>query len=548
MAKQKLFNMSAIIGLPRTKAIIAGVLVLAALVGARAALAQSGECDGYVCVDYQGFAPEDEVLGGWLADDYIISVEWLPQLVYTGGLWPFTWVSAADGVMSVQGWHQNPEYNPFSVPGHLRKTFDLEPGTYWFHSRISGRGDVVVSPRYTDQYGNDMVYQTALWSPYTWVWSDEIMSFVVDYETSVTIDIEIGHTEAGPLYLDHLWLAKTSDTYPTPNGSPTVPPNATPGAVPTEFCNPLPTSNVAYPTATPTPGGGTFALVEDFGRKNFGDNEMWGSLNGAGYEVVDYPNHSPINPIGAGQIDYSSPVSDTVDRAGVAIRFAEALTRTLYLDGYARTGNIFAGVTHTLEVWAYDGATWTQEGEFTLLPNLWRPFHVAISPDIVIVAVVGRRSDDLPGVFIVDDFYIYDNLRLAKYCNGQFPDGTWNGGQWDPGSGGTDDGVNNIIWPGDKPCPGDIVAPNNFWGGLLAQLTLFLDSTFAFMPYHLPGSLTEMVRDKIASPVITFVVLAAVLIDFRVFVSVVGIFLTLEGARAIWSLWMFIKKSIPFLN
>jgi hypothetical protein len=89
--------------------------------------------------------------------------------------------------------------------------------------------------------------------------------------------------------------------------------------------------------------------------------------------------------------------------------------------------------------------------------------------------------------------------------------------------------------------------PNNFWGPLLAQLTVFLDNIYAFAPYHEPSSLTELVRNMIGSPIAVYLGVAATFFDLRIPLICIGIVLTLTIGRTIRGVWIIIKESIPFL-
>lgn len=147
----------------------------------------------------------------------------------------------------------------------------------------------------------------------------------------------------------------------------------------------------------------------------------------------------------------------------------------------------------------------------------------------------------------VDDVYFYDSLANAPRCDGTYPDGIddYTGDENNPGLGNDD---TPITYPPDKPCPPDVVVPNNFWGQILSQLTLFLDQLFAFMPFHQPNSLTQLTQDLIGSPIGTFSAVIGVLFDLKIPVLMASLFLILESARGLWSVWIAIKKSIPFMN
>jgi hypothetical protein len=53
-----------------------------------------------------------------------------------------------------------------------------------------------------------------------------------------------------------------------------------------------------------------------------------------------------------------------------------------------------------------------------------------------------------------------------------------------------------------------------------------------------------MTRDLISSPIVSFAAIAAIFIDLRSILTVATIIVTMEGARAAWSMWIFIKSTI----
>lgn len=155
------------------------------------------------------------------------------------------------------------------------------------------------------------------------------------------------------------------------------------------------------------------------------------------------------------------------------------------------------------------------------------------------------ESYDTP-VFL-DDVYLYTSAGDMPYCNGSIPSSAIDIGAADNNPYTSGSGTRFFVnQPADRPCPPDIIAPNNFWGALLAGITQFIDVTLGPWPTHQPGQMTQMVTNLISSPIVTFATLAALFVDLRFTILVAGIIITMETVRSLRSVYMFIKTLLPW--
>lgn len=526
-------------------AIIVVVLLALALPAYSQASPESG------CVYAYSFYTDTE---GWAAVDRPpwngTSLSW--QDKQTFGVWPF--LSIEYGLLKMSA------SSIGSLPGAW-KTEWLEPGRY--RLRFMAAADRTWS--LNKNVGTNIYVSNALGVRGTNIFSGTLNNtfseFTTDYfdvssPSSVSFLFEGGETSTN-WYVSFVCVEMDATPTQTPMpGTPTATPvsaTSTPLPTGTPYCQnstPTPTPEIPEfsltPTPTPTADQSNWSVIEQFEQYSLGG--IW-TRSGAGIIISQNNGRNTAAP-GSAWI----PNSNTQSSPQTALIYARpgGFNSPFYLDVWSQAGYLPSGRTETLKVWkTTDGSTWVLESQLNVSGGSWYPLHVQVN-DSGVVAIAFSANDDITstvGGLYLDDIYFYGNIVRAQNCDGTYADGSERGsGIGSIGSGGSGDGTNIIPWPADKPCPGNIVAPNNFWGGLLAQLTLFLDTTFAFMPAHIPESISNYFESLVSSPVLTFAVLSSVLLDFRI---CGGVWLMVAGlmlAQAAWSLWMFIKKSIPFLN
>jgi len=364
---------------------------------------------------------------------------------------------------------------------------------------------------------------------------------VVDRSTSAELEAAFAYAPLERrVWVDYIWVQKVSDSYPTPNPAlPTLPAVATPPPMPTEVCR---------ESTPPTPAPDQFSLTPTPAPYQFYDHETFNSGTGNWTRIagtvgwVSSPSHSNSLDVGALQMQYSDDEANLGERDAAAFAFSPPITGPVYVQGFAHVdAQLLAGQTAWLEVWYLDdAATWQKDGQHMLGYNRWQPFHSEL-PSVTIQAVglaVYRSDGNVTETVTVDDLTIYNNLNLRPLCS------KYNNADGTDANAFPVQGRYNITYPADKVCPPDLAdVPNNFWGPLLAGLTILTDNLFAFAPTYTPGRLPAIARAALAPFTVTFVLLLSFL-RFDQFFVTQGIKLLGIGFFWVRDVWVWLIRSV----
>lgn len=513
-------------------------------------------CGGDTCATADDFESDTN---GWEPAEPGTVAEWAASGTYsrTCNWWEFYcsgWTSTASGVLNV---HINPPLTYVALPAAtIHKWVDLTPGTYKVISRFSADPIDVAANRLLAAVSVAVNYNNTTAQLSTeggWTTSSrqftqfESSTFTIDRAGSAELVADFsGAPIEHMVSVDFIWLVRVSDSYPTPNPAlPTLPAYATPPPLPTEACRllqPTPTPGAFSLTPTATPPA-SFYNHETF---NTGTGN-WGRVAG----TVDWvsQNHGNSIDLGAVRLAYSLVTDTFTSRSALAFQFSPAITGPVYLNGFVYVNNaILAGASAYLEVWYLDGGdVWHSEQEHLLGAGSWRPFHSQMpSGTIKALGLAARRSDgDTAQTITVDDLTVYNRYEERPLCslyNGSTPQ-TADANLYPRAD------VYSINVPNGRDCPpASLDVPNNFWGPLLAGLTVFLDRITAPFPGHSPGTTTTAASELSQAPVWQFLAIIASLWDLRPILAAAGLLIALEGVRAVWSLWLFVKRTVPFLG
>lgn len=538
----------------RSKRILAALLILVVVVNlfGMVGLTLAAACGSYDCADQSDFSTND--LNGWDAAGTSMTVQWTGNIAFG---WP-PFKSSADGVMAVRYLGSPAEGSGAAYPA-LAKTIYLQPGLYQVVFRAATdveRWDPKTSP-------NIIVNANGIFGMAAGtigVWDNTVKKTFVTFTTDVftitsasSAQFTIGARNIGAatFLVDYIWIVRTAD-YTVGEGTPTpIGPSgqATPIPSATPYCitsaTPTPTPDVpAFSltptmTPTPTPSGPELWQVFDTFEVTIGSN--W-TRTGSGVRWTAVPRFQ-TGVDGSAFIPYSSGAFSS--RSALVYHPATPITSTTYVDTWAQVFMVPVGETAHIQVWVLDVDTssWTQVSDDQLSAQNWYPHHDTMTEatgGTAAIAFTATRSDNPgggDGVYL-DSVYLYGDLSMAPHCDQIFNNAV------PPVDAGNGVGLK---WPIDKPCPQNLNVPNNFWGGLLANLTLFLDSVFAFSPLHQHLGISDMIGDLISGPIFFQVRLYAMFFDLRIpllaLIAIIGI----NAAETIYSVWIKIKDAIPFL-
>lgn len=541
----------------RVPNLIIGLALVASLLAyVPAPAAQADEpCSGETCATADDFESD---IDGWEIAEPGTVAEWQASQTFakTCQWWEFGcqgYSSTASGVMAV---HINPPMTYIEMPAaKLKKWVDLTPGTYKVITRFSSDPMNLANPSRVTTFSVGVRYNNTTTQELAGRgWSNTSRQFTVFESSTFTVDrsvsaeLEAAFSYAPPehtVHIDYIWLVRVSTDYPTPNPAmPTLPAYATPPPLPAEVCRtlqPTPTPGAFSLTPTPVPP----ARFYDHESFNAGTGN-WGTLAGS-VSWVSTPNHGNSLDLGAVRIAYSDNGDPVTSRAALAFGFTPVITAPVYLNGFVRANDaILAGVSAYLQVHALENDIWSMREEHQLGYGRWQPFHTDITTGTIqALALTVRRSDsNITQTVTLDDLTVYNSFDSRPLCS------SYNG------SASTVDAneypqpdVYGIVVPIDRECPpASLDVPNNFWGPLLAGLTVFLDRLTAPFPGHTPGSTTSAARELSQAPVWNFLAIIAGIWDLRPLLAGAGVILAIEGVRAVWSLWIFIKRTVPFLG
>jgi hypothetical protein len=482
------------------------------------------------------------------------------------------WQSEAYGVLTMTT-NANYDYYNADQRSGIRKTFWLEPGRYQVAVRIAGDRPASSVVYYTvDAFGSLRTAKILNFPQgignvgWTEIETTETEATSFTIETVGDVSIVLTADQYSTIYLDYVYLIRLSDVTPYPSATPgpgtpsatpgpptatstPIPPQATPVPAATAYCQPKPTAGL--PAYTPTYGV-RWSYFEGFDNALTGVNNFWATM-GEGVSIVYNVGHRALN---AGGIPNSAdPGGGSMDRPALIYRPTTPLTGTVYVDVWSTASFVAAGVTQQLEVWVEDagyagGAYWTKMDDVTVSHRTWYPAHWEISPPtggdysgvISAIAFVAKRSDGaaLEKVYL-DDVSLYNHLTMAPYCDGTFPDGTEIVGP--ERDNGIDDDVYFINVPVGRDCPGDIMRPNNFWGMLLAGVTMFLDNQTALSPGHTPGTTRDLATQYVMSPLGGVVILASIILDWNIPITMIKIYFVFQIGLGVVGIWKLIRRT-----
>lgn len=525
--------------------LVAGFLLIALVVNLLGLVGRvfATSCGDYECVDQSEFDTDDPTHNGWQPSnggnhtDNVLG--WVSRISF-GIFW---WATSADGVLTVNG--SSPTFH---------KTIYLQPGQYRIVTRVAKDLDLggdglfaFATPPGTTSFGIGFF---PIFNGFTTIVTDE---FTVSSPGDVTFELA-GETST-PLYFDYIWIVQSTTATPTPGaGTPTattVPAASTPIPTSTPYCitasataTPGPPQFQLTPTVTPSPNPNNWTVLEHFDYATL--SSIW-TVAGNGVYNSFSTGRGTSKPgavfipysVAPGGWDYTSML-----RTALIWRPDTVLTDTIYADGWARADFVPVGTSVYAEVWTLDGGTlqWSQAYTTQVSSGTWYNFHYELTSagGIVAVAFLSSRSDDATsGGIYLDDIYLYGDLENSPLCDGAYIS--------PPAGGPEPPDTTPITFPGDKPCPPNLNVPNNFWGPLLANLTLFLDGLFAFSPLHTNLNLAGSVHDLLSSPIIIYLQLVAMFFDLRIPLAVLGVIIAINAADIIYNTWLKIKGAIPFL-
>lgn len=530
---------------PKSKA-VAAFLLMALVVNLLGFVGRAfaTTCGDYECVDQSEFSTDDPAHFGWLPSnggnhtDNVVG--WVSTMNF-GLPWLGT---SADGVLTVAG--SSPTFH---------KTMYLQPGQYLIVTRAGTSFNL---------FGSDRLFMNVTPAGTT---SFNVGSFPIpnNFQTIISneftvsspgdVDIELQGDSSTTLYFDYIWIVQSSTPTPTPGaGTPTVTPvpaAATPIPTGTPYCitesataTPGPPQFELTPTATPSPNLNNWTVLDHFDFATL--SSIW-TVAGNGVYNSFSTGRGTSKP-GAVFIPYSVAPGGwdhtSMLRTALIWRPTDVLTDTVYTDGWARADFVPTGTAVTAEVWTLDGGTleWSQADTTQVSSGSWYNFHTELTSagGVVAVAFLSSRSDDATsGGIYLDDIYIYGDLANSPRCDGAYIS--------PPGGGPEPPDTTPITFPSDKPCPPNLNVPNNFWGPLLANLTLFLDGLFAFSPLHNNLNLAGTVRDLINAPIFIYLQLIAMFFDLRIPIAVVLVIIAINVADTIYNTWIKVKDAIPFV-
>lgn len=519
-------------------------------------------CGNYTCAAREEF---DADIGEWLpstAEEHETRLSWLAEKSVG-----FVWApSRGTGVMQVSG----------SGRPIAEWPVYLDAGTYRMVARAAADGFRGIEwPSLTVRLygpdGEDLLTGGELFLAYGVAGEfREFESTEFTLTSSGPVNVALQQALGGNntnVYYDYVWIVRDDTPTPTPAaGTPTTTPapaGATPippgaaycvAAVPTP--TPGPGQFGATPTPTPAPGWNVF---DSFDAAPL--SSVW-RARGSGIAVRNNVGR-PGTRVGSVFVPYSPETGLTYasELTRTALILERAFTLPFFVTLYAQADFVPAGGAAYVEAWvldpAYDAGSgpaprWLKADQEQISARQWYPTYWVINPpvggsgEVTAIAFVTRRGNSTSGGAYIDDLYLFSSEALAPRCDGTYP-GFGNPGN--PGEGGGGDDSYTISLPEGRTCPPPVMdVPNNFWGPLLAGLTEAVDNLGEEFPGYAPGGLVSQTQELIASPLGTAFALTAAFIDIRWGLFFLSIYWSLEIARAIWSAWIAVKKTIPFLN
>jgi hypothetical protein len=536
-------------------ALVLSIMALGWAAGAASGQAVDGCPDGPDCIDAADF---DTDLDGW--SPYQSGASWMNDKTLGLG-------NLAYGLLYIHDQHY--ELGEGLLSG-ASKTFYLQVGAYKVVLRagqdatfLANRHQVRITYPDVSQTQTIFEHRFSAWSYGTF----ETGTFWITRPGSVRIDV--GSDVPIASYYDFIYLEQQPSTSPTstptatffhatntpggPTETATIPPTATTTPVPlaqqatsipagTSVCRnvtPTPTGGVpVYGTTEPTPAF-SISRLEQFEHYHI-YNEGWKRL---GQVSEGSDDHS-------GNGSYSAAISyDLHGAITTTATFSNALTFSplgfgypIWLNAWAKADVVPVGQTAQAEVWQEIDGTWYLASSTNISAGRWYPIHAVLDAAADAIAFVATRSDSPSfGYALIDDVYLYAPESAAPFCSGEYPAGAL-GIRGIPNSSYVYS-PHMLNYPGDKPCPGAVMEPNNLWGMILSQFTFFLDTLMAYAPAHLIGETRALAQQYLISPIGGLVILATVIIDWNIPMLAIKIFVAVEAGIGIVGIWKAIRRT-----
>ena len=314
---------------------------------------------------------------------------------------------------------------------------------------------------------------------------------------------------------------------------------ATPAAPAAAVCQsgtPVPVSDI--PSYSATPVSGVIGMLETFQQYSVDLSSRWSR---SGNVVPSGSDHTGDGGVSI-KIQYDPHWATTT-----ASGFDQALILetnfgvATWVNAYAQADVVLAGGSAKMEIWELVGSTWSRVGSDSIGAQYWYPIHAAISASATHIAFVPARSDTpSAGWTYLDDVYIYSPEANQPYCSGGYPTGTMaiNGGDISNGNGST-----TIMYPVGKECPTSIMQPNNIWGMLLAQATLFLDGQMAWAPSHVLGATRDLAQQFMLGPLGGIIQIGTIILDWSVPITMLKIYIAFQAGLAVIGIWKTIRRA-----
>lgn len=539
----------------RTKALALAVLV-AALAVLPAFAAGDPACDPYAfCPFIDGFTGG---AGNWSALGNT-QTAWLADKTFGSIL-----RSSADGLLTI------------AVDPHtIEQTIRLDPGSY------------VINARYATDIGWLMVWrshyftvsvitpdaptQTQTLSVFDSATTDRTRENYASFQsapftTTVGGDVKVilawDGVGSNSVFLDHVLIGDYGSVIvggpftpspPTGTPWPTAQPQATPVAGSSAFyCIPAGTSEMNIPPAN------YWATLTDGQIDTINNQRPAVSPSALGWDVnpttTTTLNASYLGAAGSSIVPFlPDPNDGTFTRAGImwhhvvtGTQYGE-LPPPFYVDIAAEAASLNTGETAYIDILKQVGGTWYVAQSMAIASGVWRTGHYTITAASAVQAVGFAARGPAGKSAYIGRVLVYGHPALAMRCDGTFssitvaPYGI-------PGNTSPVSSGQTIVFPVTKECPPPIKEPNNFWGPLLSGLTIWLDTFTAFWPAHTQSGFIDSVTTLSQSPVWSFVSIVTGFVDLTPVFIAAGVMLGMEGVRALWSLWLIIKKTIPFLG
>lgn len=534
--------------------LIALVALLAAI--ARPAFAADPACDPYTtCPLIDGFTSG---AGNWSGLGNT-QTTWLATKTFGAVL-----RSSADGLLTVA-------VNPHTVETTVR----LDPGSYVINTR----------------YATDISW-LAVWSQHTFTVNvilpdnptsnqtltvfdsattdrtrENFSTFQTDpFTTTLGGDVKIILAWDGvgnnTVFLDHVMIGDWGSVIvagpftpspPTGTPWPTQPPQATPVAGSAAFyCVPTSTSDMNIPPEN------YWAALTDGQIDTINNQRPAVRPQQLGWDVVPTTTTtlaaSYMGAAGSSIVPYAvDPNDGSFTRPGITWHKVVSVTQygeiapPFYVDIAAEASNLTAGETAYIDVLKKVSGTWSVAQSLQISSGVWRTAHYTITSVSAVQAVGFAARGPAGKSAYIGRILIYGDPALAMRCDNSFSDITVSPYGLPTTSQPVAAGQ-TIVFPITKDCPPPITEPNNFWGPLLSGITIWLDTFTAFWPAHTESGFIDSITALSQSPVWSFISIITGFVDLSPILLAAGVILSIEGVRALLSLWLTIKKAIPFLG